>query len=88
MTQKESYEDWQRRLRNDALRLKALAGTTPMSEWVDKFLGIVEREKVRELEAFKEREYERQRAMSRLGMHPVGGRLVEVRTGRGMVEDS
>ena len=46
-----------RRVRGELMKLKAAASTTPLQEWLDTALGIIEREKVREGERVKEKMY-------------------------------
>ena len=80
MTQRsdDDYEDRQRQLRGDLLKLKSMARQLSTQEWLDTAFGIVERECVRREEAVIERQYEKNKAPVRI----LGGSVVEVREGR------
>lgn len=71
----DSHEARQARLRADLLRLKTAARTLPLTEWVDKALGLIEREKMQELERYKLRQHEAGIAPRRV----LGARVVETR---------
>jgi hypothetical protein len=49
------WEERQRALRTDLLKLKVASRDLSIDDWVNRALGIIEREKVRELERYKER---------------------------------
>ncbi len=73
-----THEEREQALRGELLKMKASARLVPLSEWIDAMLGIIEREKVQALEAYKERQYEAGISPRRI----LGASVVEVREGR------